>query len=244
MPDIIAVKCPNCGANISKTEMKCKYCGAEIILLTKIVQHDSSQVELLRACPQCNTEIEITNLICPTCGEILVKSSKDALTLYNRLDEEFGHSQKELRKEFLEKLPTYRSNGGSFLIGTGGLDSDESLYYFLPYFDESLSFGVKQNEKNTLYAVTSKRLVVFYPNKYPKYREIPLNSIISVSPLTKDQTTIKLSTIKFFNDKNTLGFNIFTKDKKTHRIDGIRSEPRYCVAFWCYLINAIARQNQ
>lgn len=89
------------------------------------------------------------------------------MAVYNKLDEEFAHSQKEMTKEFLEKLPTYRSNGGSFLIGTGGLDSDESLYFFLPYFDEPLSLGVKQDEKKNLYAVTSKRLIVFYPNKYP-----------------------------------------------------------------------------
>jgi hypothetical protein len=235
MPDIIAVKCPNCGANVSKNELKCKYCGAELIMLSKSDQ--DSQVEALKPCPQCNMEIEIADLICPTCGEILVKNFKDALALYNKLNEEFAHSQNLIKKEFLEKLPTYRSNG-SFLIGTGGLDSDERLYFFLPYREEPLPPWEKQQNNKNFYAVTNQRLILFYSNKYPKYREIALNSIISVSPLAKDE-----SAIKFLNNKNTFGFNIFTTNKNTQRIDGISSEPRYGVVFWCYLINAIVRQK-
>jgi DNA-directed RNA polymerase subunit RPC12/RpoP len=198
MADIIAVKCPTCGANVSRDELRCKYCGADIILRAHKQQ--------------------------------LTKSTSN---WYNKHKEISEQSKKIMKKEFLDKMPTYRSNG-SFLCGTGELDSDEELIYFLPFNGEPLPAWIENDKKNNLFAVTNKRLIAYYPNKYPKYREITLDSIVSVSPLTKDE-----SFKKFFKLVDTYSFTVCTQEG-TEKIDGILGEPHNFTVFWDSLVNAIS----
>ena len=43
----VALKCPNCGALIEKSTMKCQYCGAELILLPDSSSFRFSQLDIL-----------------------------------------------------------------------------------------------------------------------------------------------------------------------------------------------------
>lgn len=70
---------------------------------------DYSQAEAPRSCPQCNMEIEIADLACPTCGEILVLNYKNALAVYDKLNQEFGNPKKLMKKEFLQTMPSFRA---------------------------------------------------------------------------------------------------------------------------------------
>jgi ribosomal protein S27AE len=67
---VVPLKCPNCGAMVSRETMKCQYCGASLIL----TEDGSTLLSRKRiVCPKCGSTMAEGSWFCRVCGEIITK---------------------------------------------------------------------------------------------------------------------------------------------------------------------------
>ena len=153
MSQIVALKCPNCGGLVARNEMKCEYCGAELIALS-----DGSSFGLKNqsACPQCGEKIEASSWFCPNCSTILIKD----IEVLRRLQKKVRFLTEGTKQEFLKKVPS------SF---AKGLEADEFFYMTL-----------SREQGDNFFGVTNKRIIKF---KDGEYTEIPLSDVVGVYPI-------------------------------------------------------------
>jgi len=148
---LFALRCPNCGSNISRQSMKCEYCGAELVL----AQDGHSMLPRnLNACPTCKTQIAEGVWFCPNCGQV---TTQDAKTIEHL---------KQIQKKFVFQQDDIRAKMAQL---KDKLEPNEFVYYLL-YHNGFLS--------NKYYAVTDKKLIKF---DYNEYWEALLSDIVSVS---------------------------------------------------------------
>jgi hypothetical protein len=67
---MVVLRCPNCGALLDRGQMKCQYCGAELILLP---DGSSFRFRSETVCPKCGTINEKSSWFCVGCNTILTK---------------------------------------------------------------------------------------------------------------------------------------------------------------------------
>jgi predicted RNA-binding Zn-ribbon protein involved in translation (DUF1610 family) len=70
MARVVALRCPNCGAFLERGQMKCQYCGAELILLP---DGSSFRFRSEMVCPNCGAINERSSWFCVSCNTILTK---------------------------------------------------------------------------------------------------------------------------------------------------------------------------
>jgi ribosomal protein L37AE/L43A len=148
---LFALRCPNCGSNISRQSMKCEYCGAEVVL----GQDGHSMLPRnLNACPTCKMQIAEGVWFCPNCGQVTTQDAKTIEHL-RQIQKKFVFQQDDIRA----KLAQIKDK----------LESNEFVYYLL-YHNGFLS--------NKYYAVTDKKLIKL---DYNQYWQASLSDIVSVS---------------------------------------------------------------
>ena len=98
MIDIKGLKCPNCGGNISNTEMVCNYCGSRIVL-----SDDSTKLAPVGSlCPQCGENNRQTERFCSKCGTALLgkcASSDEGIPIKSEHCPSSGNDENSLRRE-------------------------------------------------------------------------------------------------------------------------------------------------
>lgn len=153
MAQIIPLKCPNCGGSVARNEMKCQYCGAELIIVP-----DGSAFSFKNrlSCPQCGAGIEASSWFCPNCSKILTPN----VEMLRRLQKKIKFSSEEIKKELESQVPSDQMKP---------LEPDE-------YFYMSLS----REQGDNFFAVTNKRIIKF---KDGEYTEIPLSEVVGVYPI-------------------------------------------------------------
>jgi predicted RNA-binding Zn-ribbon protein involved in translation (DUF1610 family) len=180
MAQIISLKCPNCGGLAERNQMKCQYCGAELIILA---DGSSFAFKNQLSCPQCGARIEASSWFCPCCNKILTQN----VEMLRRLQKKIKFSNEENKKELLRKVPSDCMKP---------LEPDE-------YFYCSLS---KEQGEN-YFGITNKRLIKF---KDGNYLEIPLSEIVSVYPLSAKANTSVVNLFLPIPSKITLQFEVAT----------------------------------
>jgi hypothetical protein len=99
MAHIVALKCPNCGAFLEKGQMKCQYCGAELILLPN---GSSYRFRGEHICPTCGAINERSSWFCLSCNTLLTKD----IDMVRELKEKIRFEQeraKSLAPEWLKQ---------------------------------------------------------------------------------------------------------------------------------------------
>lgn len=93
MAKIIALKCPSCGANISRDTKNCEYCGTALVF-----QQDQSTLVAsgLTLCPVCGASNPIGRWFCVNCGEVI--------SVDERL-REFQKRERFLQEQYRTSLP-------------------------------------------------------------------------------------------------------------------------------------------
>ena len=164
---LFALKCPNCGSNISRQSMKCEYCGAELVL----AQDGQSMLTRNRnACPKCGNQIAEGVWFCPHCGEV---TAKDVKTLEHL---------KQIQKRFVFQQEDTKSKMAQ--LGDK-LEPNEYIYYLLYHY------GILSNK---YYAVTEKKLIKF---DYNEYWETPLSDIVAIGDPIYNQYNVTLKVQTF-----------------------------------------------
>ncbi|MEM3673295.1 MAG: zinc ribbon domain-containing protein [Candidatus Bathyarchaeia archaeon] len=136
MAQIIVLKCPNCGALLDKEQMKCQYCGADLVL-----SPDGSYF-IFRAeatCPKCGAINEKSSWFCMGCNTILTKDTDMLKEL-----------QKKIRLEqesMISCMPSWMGEK---------LEPDEFIYFVL----------YEEIGGNNFYAITDKRIIKSRHGKY------------------------------------------------------------------------------
>jgi predicted RNA-binding Zn-ribbon protein involved in translation (DUF1610 family) len=180
MAQIIALKCPNCGGAVAKNEMKCQYCGADLLILP-----DGSAFSFKNrlSCPQCGAGIEASSWFCPNCNKILTQN----LEMLRRLQKKLRFSVEEQKRELLKKVPSDCMKP---------LELDE-------YFYCSLS----REQGENFFGITNKRLIKF---KDGNYSEILLSEIVGVYPASAKANTSVVNLFFPIPIKITLEFEVST----------------------------------
>lgn len=94
--ELFSLKCPNCGAIVSKETMKCDYCGADIIL-ESTGKMGSIGTNL---CPKCKFENAKGAWFCSNCGNIITTE----IGYLRQSQRRIKHWQDLLRKDLPEHL--------------------------------------------------------------------------------------------------------------------------------------------
>ena len=132
----LALKCPNCGAIISRNNLKCQYCGAELIIaqdgLTFIPRKQQN-------CPKCSTPQADGAWFCLNCGEILAKDIEHVKNLQKKIQ----FTQEDIRAKLAQFSDKIEPN---------------EFFYHLLYHNGFFS--------NKYYAVSDKKLIKFDYNNY------------------------------------------------------------------------------
>ena len=206
---IAALKCPNCGGLVARNEVKCQYCGADLILMP-----DSSSFALKNqsVCPKCEAINDKSSWFCPNCSTILTKD----IEMLKRLQKKLKYMDEENRQEFLRKVPS------SFIKD---LEPDEHFYCTL-----------SREQGGNFYGVTNKRIIKF---KDGNYTEIPLGDVVNVYPIrSKIETRSLLSVFLPIPTQMTLEFEVSTYNGII-KIDGLKGTPAYCGSFYGFVMIAV-----
>lgn len=108
----IPLKCPNCGAMVSRETMKCQYCGASLIL----AEDGSTLLSRKRtACPKCGNSIADGSWFCIACGEITTKDSNHL----KQIQKKIRFQQESLKND----VPEIRDK----------IEPDEFIYFLFRY---------------------------------------------------------------------------------------------------------------
>jgi uncharacterized Zn finger protein (UPF0148 family) len=214
MAQVVALKCPSCGAPLEKNEMKCQYCGAELVLLP-----DSSAFSLRSqsTCPKCGAINDRSSWFCPNCNTILTKDIEPL----RRLQKKVKFVQEQQKEELKKKVPS------SFIEDLG---PDESIYMTL-----------SREQGANFYSVTNKRIIQY---KDGKYKEIPLSEIVGVYPIRSKMDSRSLATafIPVVNvltrPQVMFEFEVSTF-KGIEKIEGLKGTPAYCGMFWRFTTIAL-----
>lgn len=78
---VVELKCPNCGALVSKDTMKCEYYGANLILAVD----GSLAYKGIASCPKCGSPLPSGSWVCLNCGEAVTKDQEALKELQHRL---------------------------------------------------------------------------------------------------------------------------------------------------------------
>lgn len=77
----MSLKCPDCGAPLSKDHTKCEFCGTELVL----VQDGSAfQTRQIVSCPKCSSQIGSGSWFCVKCGYVLPEHRARILELQKK----------------------------------------------------------------------------------------------------------------------------------------------------------------
>ena len=151
--EVKAPKCPNCSAPISYGTLKCKYCGAYLVL-----QNNALSLKTLTACPECDAPIGVGSFICVNCGKILTTNSKE-LDMLKMLQERIQFNQNKLLNSV-------------FNIVRERLEPKEYIYFVIG------TRGVFWKGTDKQAVVTNKRIVRYQNGKFS---DIHYGDIVSIS---------------------------------------------------------------
>jgi hypothetical protein len=127
----IPLKCPNCGAMVSRETMKCQYCGAGLIL----TENGSALLSRKRiACPKCGNPVAEGSWFCVVCGEIVTKD----VNHLKQIQKKIRFQQESMKND----MPEIRDK----------IEPDEFVYWLFVY---------KGLLANKYFVVTDKRLVKY-----------------------------------------------------------------------------------
>lgn len=104
---VMELRCPNCGAMVSRETMKCKYCGANLVLV-----QDKLTLRNTMSCPKCGTSNGEGSFLCVNCGEVLTENVQFLKEVQKRI----RFDQKRTREELSNKIK-------------GVLEQDEFIKY-------------------------------------------------------------------------------------------------------------------
>lgn len=108
---VVELRCPNCGAMVSRQTMKCQYCGASLILA-----EDGSAVYRKRiVCPKCGNPVAEGSWFCIVCGEIITKD----VSRLKQMQKKIRFQQEKLK----EDMPEIRDK----------IEPDEFIYFLFYY---------------------------------------------------------------------------------------------------------------
>lgn len=110
--EVIALKCPSCGAGVERETMKCRYCGSELVLLP---DGSSSKFRFEMLCPKCGAINEKSSWYCSNCKTILTKD----IEMLRELKKKIAFEQEKI------KTPWMREN----------LEPGEYIYYVFTFKD-------------------------------------------------------------------------------------------------------------
>jgi len=128
---IVPIKCPNCGAMVSRETMKCQYCGASLIL----AEDGSSLLSRKRViCPKCGSAMADGSWFCTACGEILTKD----VDHLKQIQRKMRFQQESLKND----LPEIYDK----------IEPDEFIYF---------SFRFKGLLANKYFVVSDKKLIKY-----------------------------------------------------------------------------------
>jgi RNA polymerase subunit RPABC4/transcription elongation factor Spt4 len=129
MSGLVALKCPNCGSFLERGQMKCQYCGAELVLLP-----DGSSLRFRgeRTCPNCGATNEFSSWFCTNCGAVLTEDT-------------------DMLREFQSKIKFEQERTKSFLPSwmNEKIEPNEYIYFSL-YWTKG---------GNNFYIITDKRII-------------------------------------------------------------------------------------
>ena len=163
----MALRCPNCGSLISRQNLKCEYCGAELVLAQ---DGQSMLARNLNACPKCGNQIAEGVWFCTHCGEVITKDAKSIEHL------------KQIQKKFLFQQNDIKTSMAE--LGDN-LEPNEFIYFLLHY---------KGIFSNKYYVVTKKKLIKY---DYKKYWQAPLSDIVSIGDQMFNQPSVTLKVQTF-----------------------------------------------
>jgi len=89
---VIELKCPNCGALVSKETMECEYCGANLVLAVD----GSLAYKAVVSCLKCGSPVPSGSWLCPDCGEVVTRDVEALKALQYRLRFEQYNKKKAL----------------------------------------------------------------------------------------------------------------------------------------------------
>lgn len=153
MAHIIVLRCPNCGASIEKGQMKCQYCGAELVLLQ---DGSSFKFRSETTCPKCGAINEKSSWFCLSCNEILTKDVDMLRELQKKIKFEqerikSGYMSSQMREklepdEFIYSLVNFKNSDNIYIITDKRIIKNKNGKYEEALLSEVVSFGPLQTK--------------------------------------------------------------------------------------------------
>jgi len=212
MAQIIALKCPSCGAHLEKNEMKCQYCGAELVLLP---DNSAFSLRSQSACPKCGSINEKSSWFCLNCNTILTKDTE----MLKRIQKKAKFNQEENEKLFASKVPLQIS-----------LAPDEFFH---------MTFS-KEQVKN-FYAVTNKRVMQYVNGKYNEISISDIVAVYppKAKPKLSKSSLVLLAFVPTpLNFETRFEIEIKTYHG-LEKLEEIRGDPYYCGLFYAIILRTV-----
>lgn len=210
MTQITVLKCPNCGALFSRNELKCKYCGAEVVL-----SPDSSSLTLRNqsACPKCGAANEKSSWFCLNCGTILTKDTE----MLKRLQRKLRFIEEEMKKEFVNKVHPKID-----------LEPEELFYSTL-----------SREQGENFYGVTNKRIMQYINNEYSEILISDIVAVYPPKVKSSSSSSI-LRVFVPIPQKFEMRFEIDVMTYHgLKKLEEIKGNPNYCGLFYGCVLRTV-----
>lgn len=97
---IVELKCPNCGAPVPRATLRCKYCGANLVL----VLDGALKIRGAKICPKCGTQQAEGSWLCINCGFVLTEDIAPLKELQRKIRFDQERTIKLLPKDLQDKI--------------------------------------------------------------------------------------------------------------------------------------------